>query len=140
MSILLAAQKAHILKLLREDQLKPSEIAEKVGVSPQVVWGIKSHWVLGKYGDRPSEKETVKVESKEALRIIRYFSGRGRHLPLNAGRPWSGEEEKQLIERFDASMSILDISQQHNRTIGAIRVRLQKLGKLPPPFRSEGGA
>lgn len=140
MSILLESQKAHILKLLGEGQLKSSEIAERVGVSPQVVWGIKSHWVSGKYGDRPYEKETAKVDSYEALRIVRYFSGRGRNLPLNAGRPWSGDEDKQLIERFDASMYILDIAQQHNRTIGAIRARLQKLGKLPPPFRSEGGA
>lgn len=171
------ATKAQILALLREGTLTSNEIAEKAGVSPQVVWGIKSHWVLGKYGDHAPSRETVTVKSSEALRIVRSLSEgvdpltgevfptdspyqnpevvralyaavrlleqseerqrRESRLPANAGRPWTPDEDKQLLERFDASTSINDLARQHNRTLGAIQARLQKLGKIPLTFRPE---
>lgn len=169
--------KAQILALLREGKLKSREIAEKVGVSPQVVWGIKSHWVLGKYGDHAPSKESVAVKSSEALKIVRSlsegvdpFTGevfptdspyqnpqvvralyaavrlleqseerqrRESRLPANAGRPWTQDEDKQLVERFDASTSINDLARQHNRTQGAIQARLHKLGKITLTFPPE---
>jgi hypothetical protein len=39
-----------IVALLRE-ALSSAEIAQRLDVSPPVVWGVKSHWRLGKYGD-----------------------------------------------------------------------------------------
>src|SRR4051812_32503439 len=52
-------------------------------------------------------------------------------LPEKAGKPWDDAEDKLLIERFDASVSPKDLAKQHNRTAGAIQLRLVKLGKLP---------
>ena len=39
-----------MVALLREG-FSSAEIAERLNVSPPVVWGVKSHWRLGKYGD-----------------------------------------------------------------------------------------
>lgn len=50
--------------------------------------------------------------------------------PTNTGKPWSEEEERQLIEGFDTRMSIAALAQAHQRSRGAITSRLQRLGKL----------
>src|SRR5207244_4374458 len=39
-----------IVALLRQG-ISSAEIAQRLNVSPPVVWGVKSHWRLGKYGD-----------------------------------------------------------------------------------------
>ena len=39
-----------IVDLLRQG-ISSSEIAQRLNVSPPVVWGVKSHWRLGEYGD-----------------------------------------------------------------------------------------
>jgi hypothetical protein len=51
-------------------------------------------------------------------------------LPVNAGKPWSRPEDIQLGQKFDDGISITELSRIHNRTSGAIRSRLIKLGKL----------
>ncbi len=53
-----------------------------------------------------------------------------RVLPINAGKPWSRPEDIQLGQKFDEGISIAELSHIHNRTSGAIRSRLIKLGKL----------
>ncbi|MFP5392049.1 MAG: GIY-YIG nuclease family protein [Gammaproteobacteria bacterium] len=42
-----------ILEQLRSGQTSSKVIAQQLGVSAQVVMGVKSHWTLGKYGDLP---------------------------------------------------------------------------------------
>lgn len=42
-----------IVALLRQG-VSSADIAERLGVSPPVVWGVKAHWRLGKYGDAVS--------------------------------------------------------------------------------------
>lgn len=42
-----------IVALLREG-ISSAEIAERLNVSPPVVWGVKAHWRLGRYGDAVS--------------------------------------------------------------------------------------
>ncbi|MGI8738710.1 MAG: hypothetical protein ACR2KU_03385 [Gammaproteobacteria bacterium] len=60
---------------------------------------------------------------------------REHRLPGNAGKAWNDEEDKLLVDRFDAAMSTKELAQQHNRTEGAVQARLEKLGKLPPTTR-----
>jgi len=50
--------------------------------------------------------------------------------PPMAGTPWTDAEDHQLIEEFDAAMPFAVIARKHERTAGAIRSRLQRLGKL----------
>lgn len=55
---------------------------------------------------------------------------RSRRLPNNAGRPWSQDEDEQLTSEFDNNTTISECAKIHQRTIGAIRSRLLKLGKI----------
>ena len=50
-----------ILERLRTGQTSSKVIAQQLGVSAQVVMGVKSHWTLGKYGDLPREMPAVKT-------------------------------------------------------------------------------
>ncbi len=50
----------------------------------------------------------------------------------NAGKPWSDEEDRQLLARFDASQSLAEIARVHGRTQNGVRARLEKHGRLEP--------
>jgi hypothetical protein len=52
---------------------------------------------------------------------------------LNAGRPWTEEEEARLAAAFDAGTSIDALAQEHMRSRWAIEARLARLGKIPEP-------
>lgn len=53
--------------------------------------------------------------------------------PANAGKPWTDEDDRALVERFDAGRSIPELAAEYGRTRAAIQARLVKLGKLEPP-------
>lgn len=55
---------------------------------------------------------------------------RSKALPNNAGRPWSEDEDQQLLTLFDTDIPINDIAQKHGRTRGAITSRLVRLGRI----------
>jgi hypothetical protein len=57
-------------------------------------------------------------------------AGRNRDLPDRAGEPWDGREDGELMERFDAGWNVADLAKHHQRTRGAIRTRLVRLGKI----------
>jgi len=52
--------------------------------------------------------------------------------PSAAGKAWSQDEDTQLAAEFDGGMTEQDIAAKHSRTLGAIRYRLVKLGRLDP--------
>jgi hypothetical protein len=79
---------------------------------------------------------TVNVELPEPLLERAEERQRREHrLPENAGKPWSDDEDRLLIEHFDAATPMKELAQRHNRTAGAIQARLEKLGKLPSATR-----
>ena len=167
----------HEIVTLLGQGLSSSEIAKRLDVSPPVVWGIKAHWRMGRYGKESRENRTVtKVVSSEHAAILRHlaegidpFTGEilsaehliqhpevaqalslaiqaldpesrepEQQLPQNAGKSWTKEEEKALLEEFDAGTSIRDIAVGHGRKEGGITSRLARLGKIeraptPPP-------
>lgn len=51
-------------------------------------------------------------------------------LPVNAGKPWSQQEDDKLAAQFDAGCSIADLTKKHERTRGSITARLERLGKI----------
>jgi len=59
-----------IITLLRREKYTSAEIAQIVNVTPQVVWGIKSHWSLGKYGDPPKQKKKITEEGQSWTYLI----------------------------------------------------------------------
>ena len=48
---------------------------------------------------------------------------------VNAGRSWHADEERQLLEEYDAGLSVDEIARRHGRTAGAIEARLSELGR-----------
>ena len=54
-------------------------------------------------------------------------------LPVNAGKPWTKEEEKLLTDSFDKGVTVNELAKAHERRPGAITSRLLKLGKINLP-------
>lgn len=50
--------------------------------------------------------------------------------PANAGTAWTDEEINRVAAAFDAGADIAQIARDHQRTTGAIRARLIRLGRL----------
>jgi hypothetical protein len=71
-------------------------------------------------------------EAINALEKILGRSKRQESLPENAGKAWSTEEDKLLIEQFDKGVPVKELSGDHKRTEGAIKSKLLKLGKISP--------
>ena len=51
-------------------------------------------------------------------------------LPANFAKPWSEGEDRALESAFDAGAPMAELGRKHGRTVGAIRLRLEKLGKI----------
>lgn len=55
-------------------------------------------------------------------------------LTENAGKPWTSEDEENLIEMYESGISITQIAAHYKRTKGSIRSRLVKLGLEEDPY------
>ena len=55
---------------------------------------------------------------------------RGTGLPRNAGKPWTRDEDEQLLTAFDAGTPVPDLATAHARTRSGIEARLVKHGRL----------
>jgi hypothetical protein len=56
-------------------------------------------------------------------------SGRAR-TPANAGKPWTEQEDRALLEKFDAGQTVAQLAQAHDRTPAGILARLLRHGRL----------
>lgn len=52
-------------------------------------------------------------------------------MPGNAGKPWAEKEDVELLEKFDAGLSVAQLAQAHDRTLAGIQARLERHGRLP---------
>ena len=64
---------------------------------------------------------------------------RRERLPANFGKPWSEGEDRAVTAEFDAGVPLQEMARKHARTQGSIRLRLEKLGKLPPSGETRSG-
>jgi DNA-binding NarL/FixJ family response regulator len=48
----------------------------------------------------------------------------------NAGKPWSREDERELLVGFDAGLSVRQLAERLGRSTGGIEARLVTLGRL----------
>lgn len=76
----------------------------------------------------PSRQIQPQSNEKPATSVVK--SAAEKKAPANQGKPWTPDEERQLLESFDAQVSILDIAKALNRGVGGIQARLTKLGRL----------
>lgn len=51
-------------------------------------------------------------------------------MPANFGKPWTDEENTELLTVFDAKMPLKEIAAKHGRAHTAIAARLVKLDRL----------
>jgi len=69
-------------------------------------------------------------EAATALERIERFERRKAQMPAKTGEPWSEDEDRKLLAAFDAGRAIQELASAHERTVGAIRARLVKYGRL----------
>jgi hypothetical protein len=77
------------------------------------------------------------LAAANALERQKRNEARSNNLPTRAGKPWDEEEDQLLLQRFDAKTTIPQLAQQHGRTDGAIRSRLEKLGRIQPELHRQ---
>jgi hypothetical protein len=51
----------------------------------------------------------------------------------NSGKPWTKDEDEQLVTAFDAGQPVAALAQAHGRSKVAIEARLAKFGRVPMP-------
>lgn len=51
-------------------------------------------------------------------------------MPANAGKSWSEQEDRELLEKFDAGQSVAQLAQAHERTLAGIQARLKRHGRV----------
>jgi hypothetical protein len=69
-------------------------------------------------------------EAATALERIERFDRRRSQMPPKTGEPWSEEEDRRLLAAFDAGRSLQELAAAHERTMGAVRARLLKYGRI----------
>lgn len=71
----------------------------------------------------------VAVRALEMTSRTKARASRGR-MPANAGKPWTEQEDRELLEQFDAGQSMSELAQAHDRTMAGIQARLERHGRL----------
>ena len=66
----------------------------------------------------------------KGLELLEAKEKRSNRLPSSAGKAWTTSDENELVEEFDTGSKIKELAEKHGRTVGAIRSRLIKLGKI----------
>jgi hypothetical protein len=69
-------------------------------------------------------------EAASALERIERFERRKSQLPQKTGEPWTEEEDRKLLAAFDAGRALQELAAAHERTMGAVRARLLKYGRI----------
>jgi hypothetical protein len=69
-------------------------------------------------------------EAATALERIGRFERRKAQLPAKTGEPWTEDEDRRLLAAFDAGRALQELAGAHERTMGAVRARLLKYGRI----------
>lgn len=139
----------HLEKLKAEGKLKVKDLERLVSYNFKKVSSriqcmfyklntTKLSPVFEKFGGRYSydELQIARLLLKEvpthtvSTELKQSFFEKIREMHTNAYLPWSEEEDEKLRKLFSNSSSVKDLAQTFNRSKGAIRSRLTKLGLL----------
>lgn len=76
--------------------------------------------------------QVVRALYKAAAALERFerFERRRAQMPAKTGEPWSEEEDRKLLAAFDAGRALQELAAEHQRTMGAVRARLLKYGRI----------
>ena len=76
--------------------------------------------------------QTVRAlyEAATALERLERSDRRKAQMPAKTGEPWSEDEDRKLLASFDAGRALQELASAHERTMGAIRARLLKYGRI----------
>ena len=69
-------------------------------------------------------------EAAAALERMERFERRRAQMPHKTGEPWSEDEDRRLLAAFDAGRALQELAAAHERTMGAVRARLLKYGRI----------
>src|SRR3954465_10916608 len=69
-------------------------------------------------------------EAAAALERIERFERRKAQMPVKTGDPCSEHEDRKLLTSFDAGRALQELATAHERTMGAVRARLLKYGRI----------
>jgi DNA-binding transcriptional regulator YbjK len=69
-------------------------------------------------------------EAAAALERLERFQRRKAQLPQKTGEPWTEEEDRRLLAAFDSGRALQELAAAHERTMGAVRARLLKYGRI----------
>ena len=71
----------------------------------------------------------IAVRALETTTRTKLRPGRSR-MPSNAGKPWTEQEDLELLEKFDEGLAIAELARAHDRTPAGIQARLERHGRL----------
>ena len=74
----------------------------------------------------------IAVRALETTARLRTRKSRSR-APTNAGRTWTAQEDRQLLDRFDAGETVAQLAHAHERTPAGIQARLERHGRMRGP-------
>ena len=69
-------------------------------------------------------------EAASALERTERFERRRSQMPAKTGEPWTEDEDRKLLAAFDAGRALQELAAAHERSMGAIRARLLKYGRI----------
>ena len=69
-------------------------------------------------------------EAAAALERSERYDRRKSQLPPKTGEPWTEDEDRKLLASFDAGRALQELAAAHERTMGAVRARLLKYGRI----------
>ncbi|CAK7994932.1 Hypothetical protein POVR1_LOCUS450 [uncultured virus] len=99
--------------------------------------GADSHYINKCPLNAPKDKSKKKIAdtktepSKTVVTVNNKVADSNKTVvTVNKGAKWKPEEVSLLISRFEDGTSIIEISQLHGRTVGAIEAKLASLGKI----------
>jgi hypothetical protein len=109
------------------------EISEAVGIIKAVADGINPF--TGEVFSQDSiyqQPQMVRAlyQAVGAMEVQIKREEKKRQLPENAGKPWSEDDDSQLVSDYDSGTPVRDIARKHKRTVGSIEARLERLGKI----------
>jgi hypothetical protein len=83
-------------------------------------------------GKKAAGGEATAKKAADLSPTIPVVENTPRVVPENHGKPWTPEEDKQLLSRFHSQVAIEEIARKHKRGVGGVHSRLVKHGKVVP--------
>lgn len=78
---------------------------------------------------RPSVVRALYEAAMALEKSARYEQRRG-SMPAKTGQAWNEDEDRKLLAAFDAGRALQELAAAHERTMGAVRARLLKYGRI----------